>query len=330
MPKSVQQKYRTLEILRILQEESDDKHPITTRDFCDRLGEKGFSCDRRTLSEDIADLKKLGYKISEKYVGKQKGYYYDDFPFSVEELKVLIDAVQASSFIPEKKSKILMDKLAKLGGYHRKEVLKGNMVTFNTRKHKDEKIMQNVGTINECISKHKKISFHYYDLDENKQKRLRKNRKRYIENPAALVYNDDNYYLVCYSGKYQDKVIYRVDRMYLIARVNEEASPETENIKTELPTYTKQAFSMFGGETEEVTLQFDRSILGPIYDQFGEDTAVNIVSDDLLETTVSVQISPTFWGWLFQFGKDISITGPKSIKKKAAKIVQQLHNLYIE
>ena len=316
MPKSVQQKYRTLEILRILQEESDDNHLIVTKDFCDRLGEKGFSCDRRTLSEDIADLKKLGYKISEKYVGKQKGYYYDDFPFSVEELKVLIDAVQASSFIPEKRSKILMDKLAKLGGYHREEVLKGNMVTFNTRKHKDEKIMQNVRAINECISKHKKISFHYYDLDENKQKRLRKNRKRYIENPAALVYNDDNYYLVCYSDKYQDKVIYRVDRMYLIAKVEEEVSAEIEMIKAELPTYTKQAFRMFGGKTEEVTLQFNRSILGQIYDQFGEETEVRAVTEDLLETTVEVQISPTFWGWLFQFSNQISIIEPETVKNQ--------------
>ena len=322
MPKSIQQKYRTLEILRILQEESDDKHPITTRDFCDRLGEKGFSCDRRTLSEDIADLKKLGYKISEKYVGKQKGYYYDDFPFSLEELKVLIDAVQASSFIPQKRSEVLMDKLAKLGGYHREEVLKGNMVTFNTRKHKDEKIMQNVEAINECISKHKKISFHYYDLDENKQKRLRKNRKRYIENPAALVYNDDNYYLVCYSDKYQDKVIYRVDRMYLIAKVEEEVSAEIEMIKAELPTYTKQAFRMFGGKTEEVTLQFDRSILGQIYDQFGEETGVKAIAEDLLETTVEVQISPTFWAWVIQYIPLLSITKPQSTKAQFTNILR--------
>ena len=324
MPKSIQQKYRTLEILRTLQEESDDNHPIVTKDFCDRLGEKGFSCDRRTLSEDIADLKKLGYKISEKYVGKQKGYYYDDFPFSVEELKVLIDAVQASSFIPEKRSKILMDKLAKLGGYHREEVLKGNMVTFNTRKHKDEKIMQNVRAINECISKHKKISFHYYDLDENKQKRLRKNRKRYIENPAALVYNDDNYYLVCYSDKYQDKVIYRVDRMYLIAKVEEDASAEIEKIKAELPTYTKQAFRMFGGETEEVTLRFDRSILGQIYDQFGEEAEVKALTEDLLETTVKVQISPTFLGWLFQFDNQIAVVSPDTVRVQYAEKAETL------
>lgn len=314
MPKSTMQKFRAIEILRILQEESDSDHPIVTQDFCSRLEEKGITCDRRTLSEDIKDLKELGYKISSKDIGRQKGYYYNGFLFSTEELKILIDAVQASSFIPEKRTEILMDKLAMLGGFHREEILKGNMVTFNTRKHKDEGIMKNVGDINNCISKHKKISFHYYDLDENKEKRYRKNRKRYTENPVALVYNDDNYYLVCFSDKYQDRVVYRVDRMYQIGVLQEEIVPEADAMRKELPTFTKQAFRMFGGETEEVTLQFDRSILGQIYDQFGEETEVKAVSDKLLETTVQIQISPTFYGWLAQFGKLIAIVKPNNLK----------------
>lgn len=314
MPKATMQKFRAIEILRILQEESDSNHPITTQDFCKKLEEKGITCDRRTLSDDISDLVDLGYAISNKNIGKQKGYYYDGFMFSIEELKVLIDAVQASSFIPEKQSKELMEKLAKLGGYHKQEVLKGNMVTFNTRKHKDESIMQNVRVINDCISRNKKISFHYYDLDENKRKRYRKNRKRYIENPAALVYNDDKYYLVCYSDKYQNKVVYRVDRMYQIGITEEDVVNEVEILKDELPTYTKQTFGMFGGETEEVTLQFDRSILGQIYDQFGEETEIKALSQNILETTVQVQVSPTFWGWLFQFEKQVSISSPTKIQ----------------
>lgn len=307
MPKSTMQKFRAIEILRILQEESDSNHPITTQDFCKKLDEKGITCDRRTLSDDISDLVELGYAISSKNIGKQKGYYYDGFMFSIEELKVLIDAVQASSFIPEKQSKELMEKLAKLGGYHKQEVLKGNMVTFNTRKHKDESIMQNVRVINDCISRHKKISFHYYDLDENKKKRYRKNRKRYIENPVALVYNDDKYYLVCYSDKYQNKVIYRVDRMYQIGITEEDVANEVEILRDELPTYTKQTFGMFGGETEEVTLQFDRSILGQIYDQFGEDIIIERISEEKYRTTVTIQDSPTFRGWVYQFGNQMTL-----------------------
>ena len=328
MASSTKQKYRAIEILRILTEESDRDNPITTQDFCERLGKRGFSCDRRTLSEDIAGLVDLGYKISKKPVSKQLGYFYDGFLFTADELKVLIDAVQASSFIPEKRTSVLMDKLSTLAGCHKEEVLKGNMVTFNTRKHVDEDIMNNVGAINRCISAHKKISFQYYDLDENKKKRLRKSRKRYVENPVALVYNDDNYYLVCYSDKYQNKVVYRVDRMYLIVKTDEEIVPEADCLKEELPTYTKQAFRMFGGDTEKVKLQFDRTLLGQIFDQFGEETVARAIADDWLETTVDVQVSPTFFGWLTQFGNKMIVVEPKTVRNNMSTIVNKLRKAY--
>ena len=166
-------------------------------------------------------------------------------------------------------------------------------------------------------------------MDENKKKRYRKNRKRYIENPVALVYNDDKYYLVCYSDKYQNKVIYRVDRMYQIGITEDEVANEVEILRDELPTYTKQTFGMFGGETEEVTLQFDRSILGQIYDQFGEETEVTVISDDLLETAVQAQISPTFWGWLIQYGDKVRLTKPTALACALLKNLKAIESLYI-
>ena len=54
-----------------------------------------------------------------------KAYYVDDNSFTVPELKILIDAVQAASFIPEDMSNELIEKLSVLGGTHREEVLKG-------------------------------------------------------------------------------------------------------------------------------------------------------------------------------------------------------------
>ena len=324
MPKSEKQKFRAIEILRILQEETDYEHPLTTKEFCEKLAEKGYSCDRRTLSEDVSDLIDLGYSISSTAVGKQKGYFYDGFLFTPYELKVLIDAVQASSFIPEKRSQELMNKLAKLAGYHQEEVLKGNMITFNTRKHKDESVMFNVEQINQAISQHKKISFQYYDLDENKKRRYRKNRKTYKENPVALIYNDDNYYLMCFSDKYQDKVVYRVDRMYSIVITDEDLVTEVDVLRDELPTYTKQAFRMFGGDLEEVTLQFDRSILGQVYDQFGEEVDVTAVSENLLETTVQVQISPTFFGWVAQFGNKLMVMKQESVNSEINNIAEEI------
>ena len=310
MANSKKSKVKLIKLYEILRTETDSEHALTTYDLMERMQELGIVCDRRTISDDIENLNSVGMAVKVTRVGHKKAYYVDDNVFSLPELKILIDAVQAASFIPEQMSNELIDKIAALGGSYRSEVLQGNRIAFNTRKHSNKDILRIVDVINKAITEHRKISFYYFDLNENKEKVYRKNKRRYKESPVALVFNDDNYYVVCYSSKHRKQLNYRVDRMDMVRVIEELAAPEIELLADNLPEYTKQAFRMFSGEPEEVTLQFDGSILGQIYDQFGEETEVKAISENLLETTVQVQISPTFFGWLFQFGSQIAVISP--------------------
>ena len=323
-------KVKLVKLYDILRTETDANHALTTYDLIDRMDKLGIVCDRRTLSSDIEDLNSIGLRVKVTRVGHKKAYYVDDNVFTVPELKILIDAVQAASFIPENMSNEIIDKISALGGTHREEVLKGNQIAFNTRKHTNNDILRTVGVINKAITEHKKISFRYFDLDENKEKVFRKNKRRYKESPAALVFNNDNYYVVCYSSKHKKQLNYRVDRMDTTRVEEETAAPETAILTDNLAEYTKQAFRMFSGEPEEVTLQFDRSILGQIYDQFGEETKVRAITKDLLETTVQLQVSPTFWGWLFQFGNGISIIAPAFAQKEYSNRIDGLSKSPLE
>lgn len=307
-------KIKLLKLYDILKTETDKDHPLTTYELVEKLQAQEMSCDRRTLSKDIEALNDLGLSVKATKSGHKNAYYVDNSTFSVPELKILIDAVQAASFIPEDMSENIIEKIAALGGTHRSEVLLGNKIAFNTRKHSNSNILTVVSLINKAISEHKKISFYYFDLNENKERVYRKRKKRYKESPAALVYKDDNYYAVCYSSKHRKQLNYRVDHMDIVRVEEESAAPETEILADNLPEYTRQAFRMFSGEPEEVTLQFDRSILGQIYDQFGEEVKVIAISDNLLETTVRVQISPTFWGWALQYGEKLQIVNPHNLK----------------
>lgn len=314
MANSKKSKVKLIKLYEILRTETDSDHALTTYDLMERMQELGIVCDRRTISDDIENLNSVGMNVKVTRIGHKKAYYVDDNMFSLPELKILIDAVQAASFIPEQMSDELIDKIAALGGSYRSEVLQGNRIAFNTRKHSNKDILRIVDVINKAISEHKKISFYYYDLNENKEKVYRKGKRRYKESPAALVFNDDNYYVVCYSSKHRKQLNYRVDRMDMV-RVDEEiAAPETELLAYSLPEYTKQAFRMFSGEPQEVILHFDRSILGQIYDQFGEETKVFVLKNGLLEATVQAQISPTLLGWLFQFNDMLSVVAPQEVR----------------
>ena len=125
------QKIKLLKIMEILRQETDEDHPMTKAELSARLESMNVSSSVRSLSRDIKLLNEQGYEIMEQLIGHEKGYYVCDRSFSVPELKILIDAVQAASFVTEKKTGELLDKIAALGGSHRAAILKGNLVKLN-------------------------------------------------------------------------------------------------------------------------------------------------------------------------------------------------------
>ena len=317
------QKYKLLKLLELLRQETDEQHPLSTSQICSKLGEMGISCERRTLTKDIAVLNELGYEVMWNWVGKEKGYYIEDRSFSVPELKILIDAVQAASFVTEKKTAELIDKIAALGGSHKADILKSNMVCFNTRKHSNESIYYNVGFLEDAIQQQKKVIFYYYDLNENGEKVYRREHHHYVVEPIALVFNDDNYYLMVYSAKHDSTANYRVDRMDHVEIVDEAISEKALTLREGIDSYTEQAFKMYGGQLVNVVLEFDDKLIGVVYDKFGEDTKM-IRAGDKCIATVKVQISPVFWGWLFQFGRQMIVISPAEVAEKYRSQVNQL------
>lgn len=117
------QKNKLLLLTEILKQESDAEHPITTNALIDKLSCRGISCDRRTLARDISQLQDMGYSLKCVKVGHSNAFYLEHNDFSLAELKILIDAVQASSVIPDDITNALIEKIANLGGTHCAELL---------------------------------------------------------------------------------------------------------------------------------------------------------------------------------------------------------------
>lgn len=306
-------KIKLLKLLEMLQQNSDEQHPMPTSRIIAHLSRMGIPCDRRTLAQDIATLSDLDYEIMSTTFGHEKAYYVEDRNFNIPELKILIDAVHASSFITARKSEELIGKIAALAGSHRAEVLTRSMVVFNTRKHSNEKIFYNIDQLETAIFYKKQVSFRYFDLNENGEKIYRRDSNRYVAEPVALVFNEDNYYLTCYSARHDSTVNYRVDRMNNVEVLEEPCCEKAISLREEVATYTGQAFKMFGGETADLILEFDRSLIGAVYDRFGEGTKMMTTSDTRCIASVKVQVSPVFWGWLFQFAGQMQILSPSHL-----------------
>ena len=324
MPQDNYRKIKLLKLLDMLRHETDEQHPLSTTQICTKLGNMGIICDRRTLPRDIAALNDQGYEIMSMMIGHDKCYYVEDRNFSVPELKILIDAVQAASFITDKKTAELVDKIASLGGTHRAEILKSNMVCFNTRKHSNEHIYYNVDTLEHAIQNNKKVIFYYYNLDENGNRVYRRNHHHYIVEPVALVFNEDNYYLISYSARHNGTANYRVDRMEAVEVIEEDICEKAVSLRNRVYEYTEQAFKMYGGEAVEVVIEFHDGLIGAVYDKFGEEINMVRTGEHTVTCAVRVQLSPPFWGWLFQFSDTMTIKSPESLieeyRRKAACI----------
>ena len=316
------QKIKLLKLMEMLRQETDEQHPMTKTEVCRRLSGMGISCDRRTLSRDMKLLQEQGYEIMHVMVGHERAYYIADRSFSVPELKILIDAVQAANFIPEGKSENLISKLATLAGSNEAEVLTGNLVRFNTRKHTNDRIYYTVQALEAALRQQKKASFCYYDLNENREKIYRKDHARYLVDPIALVYTDDNYYLMSYSEKHKGISNYRLDRMDAVAVEEESVCAKALSLTAEVGRYTEQVFRMFTGEPKTVTMEFDPSLIGVVFDKFGETTVITRTKENQCRARVDLQLSPVFYSWVFQFAGRMRIIAPKTVKEAFTRQVE--------
>ena len=308
------QKIKLLRIMEFLRAESTEGKPVSTSQIISYLNSIHISCERRTLYKDMDMLIESGANIVKTELGRENAYYMNEVSFSLAEVKTLIDAVQAANFVPADKTADLVEKLLSYAGVRRSEIVRDNIIFYNNHKHSNQDIYENIEQIELAIRQKKQVSFYYFDLDEKRNRVYRKEKKRYITDPVALVFSEDNYYLVAYSQKYQNAVNYRVDRMDTVEVEEEPICEEALIKKRKTETYTEQVFTMYNGEAELVTMEFAPDKLGVIYDKFGESIEVRHADKGWLKIKVTVQISPTFWGWIYQLGDQIKIVSPKGVK----------------
>lgn len=321
-------KIKLLRIWEILKQDSDENNPLTTNQILDKLSESGIICDRRTLYQDIAILNSYGYEVICKKGQHSNGYYVIDRSFDVPELRILIDAVQAASFISPKKTAELTDKIAALGGSYRADILKKNIVEFNTTKHNNEHIYYSVNAIEDAILAGKKISFQYFDLNESHERVFRKNGEKYIVNPITMVFSNDNYYLICYHDNHDGITTYRIDRMLNVSVSDQEINKAAQPKGMSIAKHRKQSFSMFGGKTETVKFEADKDLLDVIYDKFGEDTKISSLNNGKIAFSADIQISPMFFGWCCSFGERLKVIAPQYIKHQFNEYISVLIENY--
>jgi len=314
---TVKNKQRLLRLLKYLFENTDEEHQVSTNELME-LFKEDAGAGRKTIKDDIDTLISEGFDIvtTKSYYNS---FYYRKRPLDPTEIKMLIDAVSASQFITKEKSEQLIRKLSRFVSKYQAEKLVRHLYAANRIKQGNQQIYEVVDSITDAINESAKISFQYFEYTSRKEKVLRNQGEIYILSPYALVWDDNHYYVVGYSDKRSKVINFRVDRMYRPRIMADIAvkPPTSFNIDD----YVQKQFKMFVGEDMEVTLEVDNDLMKSIIDHFGEDIDVWQAQPSTFRTKVLVNVSPTFYGWVFQFGGRVRIIGPVAARDGFRKIL---------
>lgn len=301
MPHVGGQKYKIINEYQILMNESDEHHQINAIEMTRRLEARGIPAERKTVYKDMATLMEAGVDV----VKGDKGYYIGSRVFELAELKLLVDAVGASKFISQKKTKELVEKITTLASMDEAAQLTRQVVVPEKRSTGNEKIFYSIDVIYQCLDNNKKMSFKYQDWTLTKEMKPRHGGKIYVVSPAFLLRNDENYYLVAYDDDSRQIRHYRVDKIISAEMLEEERSGDKQRGALNPHEYAKQHISMFAGDERVVTIRFDKRLIGVVLDKFGADIDIRAEGEDLVRARISVAVSPQLYGWLTGIGATI-------------------------
>ncbi len=324
--KSEHQKLKLLYLYQYLVEETDEEHPASMQNILAYLNQLGIRAERKSIYSDLEALRDFGADIimcREKSVG----YYIGERTFELVELKLLVDAVQASKFITRKKSEELIRKIGTLTSRYQASGLSRQVYVTNRPKNANESIYYNVDKLHDAITRETAVRFTYFEWLPTKEYRLRRNGAFYTVSPWALSWDDENYYLIGYDHDMKEIRHYRVDKMLGIEETGQHRQGSNLFAQLDMAEYTKQTFQMFGGDEAVVTLKCSNWMAGIILDRFGSEVSI-LREKDYFLANVKVCISPMFFAWVFGFGKDMEITGPDSVVEKMREMTGQAASLY--
>ena len=309
MAKTEGQKLKLLYLKQLLEERSDESHPLNTNEIIEALAAHGIKAERKAIYNDILCLQDFGMDILHK-PGRSGGYYLCSREFELPELKLLVDAVQSSRFLTFKKSMQLIAKISRLTSIHEAGSLKRQVMVSGRVKTMNESIYYTVDMLHEAIASNSKIRFHYFEWGTDGKRHDRPG--VYEASPYGLIWDEEKYYLVAHSERH-GITHYRVDKMadLEITGTPRYMAPEVKELDS--GAYGRNVFGMFGRETTRVRMRFHQSHAGVVLERFGMDTMLIPDGDEHFIFTTDVALSPLFFGWLAGFGSKAKILSPQFV-----------------
>ena len=319
MARSDNQRLKLLRLKQYLLENTDENNAVRVADIVAHMEKEGVSVERKTVYTDIDLLNdnEIDIEIEKnKKTGEYRVVYRD---FELSELQLIIDSVQLSRFIPQKRANDITEKLKKLTSRHERTALNRRCFVADRIRSKINPAFLTINEIHKAIETDKKIQFIY---SRHKSPKIKTEDNR-IVSPISLIWHDNNYYLFATNGRR-----YRVDRMNKIKCLDEPRQGMEKHKNKDFKATANARFSVFEGKEEFVTLLFENHLTDVVFDRFGDKTTMNIIDDNSFSVWVKIEVNPQFFGWLFGLGKGVKVLNPVWVVEKYNNNLAEIAAMY--
>ena len=292
-----------LQILEILRQYPDQEHLISMPELQAILEADGFPSNRRTVYRAIETLREYNYDIRYEFHKFYSGYYLVPY-FNEAEHFILSDYLNQQTTLSNQEINTIQTKLQHLASPYHSLKRRQNIHTSN------QEILSNIKLILHAIKHSYQISFYYFDYTISKEKKYRKNKKRYILTPYAVT---------SYEGKY-----YCVDKMETVRLIDQPVETITFNLEEHLQTSMK----MYTGKAETVTIKCVTDMASIILDEFGNQMIISEVNDEYFTLSLKTAITPTLLSWLLLFYDRVTVIRPAKLKETLRTIAKKVIDTY--
>ena len=321
-------KLKLLYLQKILLERTDEKHGMTMPEIVKALEGYGICAERKSLYGDIETLMNYGMDIIGEQDGKRYSYRVASREFELPELKLLVDAVQSSKFITERKSNELIRKLENLSSRYEATTLQRQVYVSGRIKTMNESIYYNVDEIQNAIAGNEKIRFQYFQWNVKKEMELRRGGKFYCISPWGVSWDNENYYMIGYDSDAGMMKYYRIDKMVKLSAAGEKREGQKAFQEMDLAALSQKTFSMFAGEEQYVKLEIVNEMAGIVIDRFGRDISLIPKDEGHFTVNVKVAVSRQFLAWVISLGDGVRILGPEEVRRQMREEAERLMGIY--
>ena len=312
-----------LYILNVLKKYSDEAHPMQTTEIQRKIKEiYDVDIDTRTIRRNINLLKyKLQYDISTREENK-KGYYINRNPetdFEPGEIRAIIDTFSYARYIVPSIGKSIIEKCKNLQNVYENQKLRNYKIYSRDNKTENMEVIKNIEDISEAIRNLNKIKFEYWKYEIN-QKLEKVIVSKPVVTPYAIVYNEQEFYLIGIKEGQENFFHYRLDRIKNLKQLDEKRT--IAKTSSQIQAFAESAVEMFGGEAEEIEAICDKILLEAVLDQFGKN--ITIIKND--ENTFKLKLNVHREGfilWALRNLELVEVVKPLSVREEIKRRINE-------